>query len=140
MGQIGRRIFYDKATGNVIQDTGERSGSVVDTTIEQDIAVYPALAERYRDTFDVIELEYGQYAQDFATCTGYRVDVETGTLEFTYPDPNAPEEPPVYQKPLSEEVAALKTDKEKLFQQVAEANGNFAAFTDFYFTKNPDQA
>lgn len=54
-----------------------------------------------------------------------------GALEWVYVDKP---------KELSEEIAALKVDKEKLFQQVAEVNGNFAAFTDFYFTKNPDQA
>ena len=33
--QIGRRIYYDKTTGNVILDTGEREGHVVPTTVEQ---------------------------------------------------------------------------------------------------------
>lgn len=109
--KIGRRIYFDKDTGNVIVDVGERRGSVVPTTTEQDIKNYTALSERNRDSFDYIELEYGQYAQDFAECNGYRVNPETKELEFSYPDPNAPEEPkePVYQAPLSEEVKKLET-------------------------------
>ncbi|MCQ4363023.1 hypothetical protein KQR54_18160 [Mycobacterium gordonae] len=106
--QIGRRIYYELSTGNVIVNTGERSGSVVETTQEQDFTAYAALAERVPSTVGVIELAYGQYAQDFAEATGYRVDI-TGAepaLEFTYPNPNEPEEPPVYRPPLSDVVAA----------------------------------
>lgn len=108
--QIGRKIFYDIGTGNVIVDTGERQGSVIPTTIEQDIQAYKALSERNRENFDLIELEYGQYVQDFAECNGYRVNPTTKTLEFSYPDPNLPpdEQDIIYQTPLSEEVKELK--------------------------------
>ena len=106
--KIGRRIYYDIATGNVILDTGERQGLVVATTVEQDIATYKALSERNSDTYDVLELEYGQYQQDFAESNGYRVNTETLELEFTYPDPNEPEAPQEFRKPLSEEVEELK--------------------------------
>lgn len=104
--KIGARIYYEIETGNVIVNTGERQGSVVPTTVEQDIQTYKALSERNRDTFDYIELEYGQYAQDFAESNGYRVNPETKELEFSFPNPNE-EEPQelVYQKPLSERLA-----------------------------------
>lgn len=110
MVQIGRRIFFDVQTGNVLVDTGERQGFVVPTTMEQDILTFKILSEILRETFDVLELKYGQYAQDFAECNGYRVNVDTLTLEFSYPDPNQ-EEPqePVYQAPLSEKVIELET-------------------------------
>lgn len=122
--KIGRKIFYDKSTGDVVMDTGERSGSVVRTTIEQDIATYTALSERNRDSFDVLELEYGQYAQDFAECNGYRVNPETKELEFSYPDPNEPEQPPVFQKPLSEQIKTLEL-------QQLQTNEDLSALMDF---------
>lgn len=118
--KIGRRIYFDKATGNVILDTGERQGNVVPTTIEHDIATYKILSEINRETFDHIELEYGQYAQDFAECNGYRVNIEKLTelsedekykaIEFSYPDPDSSkdEQEIVYRKPLSEEIEDLK--------------------------------
>ena len=110
--KIGRKIYYEKLTGNVLVDTGERQGSVVPKTIAQDIQTFTALSERNRESFDCVELEYGQYAQDFAECDGYRVNQETKELEFSYPDPNNedPESEPVYQKPLSEEVEKLKLE------------------------------
>jgi hypothetical protein len=109
--EIGRRIYYELATGNIIQNTGERSGSVVETTQEQDFAAYAALAERVPSTVGVLELAYAQNGQDFQTCTGYKVDITgaTPTLVFSYPDPNVPPEPPVYQAPLSTQVTELKS-------------------------------
>ena len=106
--KIGQRIYFDRFTGKVIVEIGERSGAIKKSTIEQDIQVYKALSERNRETFDYIELEYGQYAQDFMECNGYRVNPETKTLEFSYPDPNEAEEQQPYQAPLSEEAKELK--------------------------------
>lgn len=106
--KIGRRVYYDKTTGNVIVDKGEMEGSVVPTTIEQDIATFTVLSERSRDTFDYIELPFGEYAHDFAECKSYRVNIETKDLEFTYPDPNEPEAPPVFQNPLTKKVSDLE--------------------------------
>jgi len=106
--KIGRRIYYEIATGNTLVDTGERQGSVIPTSVEQEVQSYHALHSRVRDTYNYIELEFGEYAQDFAECDGYRVNPETRTLEFSYPDANVPDAPPVYQKPLSEEVEELK--------------------------------
>lgn len=102
-----RRIFYDKTTGESIVQDGYSEGMVI-PTIEQVIATYSALSERNRDTFDVLELPFGAYSQDFAECNGYRVNVETKTLEFSYPDPNEPNIEQPYQAPLSEKVKQLE--------------------------------
>lgn len=105
--RFGRRIYFD-LSGNVLVVKGESQGFVNNTTIEQDIEIYKVLSERNPETFDVIELEYGQYAQDFTESNGYRVNPETLELEFSYPDPNEPEAPQEFRKPLSEEVEELK--------------------------------
>lgn len=110
--QIGRRIYYDKATGNLLQDTGERSGDVMETTVEQDFEAYAALAERVPETVGCLQLEYGEREQDFRGANDWRVDItgETPQLVFFYPDPENPEAPPVYRKPLTEEIAELKAE------------------------------
>ncbi|MBO9606617.1 MAG: hypothetical protein J7639_11730 [Paenibacillaceae bacterium] len=101
--QIGRKLYYDLATGNIIVDKGDLSGSVVETTQEQDFAAYAALAERVPATVGCIQLAYSDYAQDFATCSGYAIDVTgaTPSIVFSYPDPGNPEQPSVLRKPLS---------------------------------------
>jgi len=107
--KIGRKIYFDAQTGNVLINTGQRQANVIPTTVEQDVAVYTVLSERNRESFDYIELEYGQYAQDFVECKGYRINPDTKQIEFSYPDPNEVEpSEPVYQVPLSEEVEQLK--------------------------------
>jgi hypothetical protein len=124
--KIGRKIFYDNL-GNVIIDTGERQGSVIATTVEQDIETFTALSVRNPDTFDVLELEFGEYAQDFAECNGYRVNVETKEMEFSYPDPNEPEAPQVFVKPLSEQIKTLEIQQQQ-------TNEDLASLMDFVIT------
>lgn len=104
---IGRRIYWDKATGNIIKDTGERSGEVVQTTVEQDFASYAVLTERVPATVGVMDLAFGQYSSDFKPGVGYRVDPNTGKLLFAKPQ-TGPQVEPVFEQPLSEQVAAIK--------------------------------
>lgn len=114
-----RRVFYDKTTGECIQEVGRSEGMII-PTVEQDIATYTDLSIRNRDTFDVLELPFGAYSQDFTECIGYRVNVETKALEFSYPDPNEPGVEQPYQAPLSEQVATLEEKAELQEQAIVE--------------------
>lgn len=134
MNKIGRKIYFDKSTGNIILDKGEMMGSVIETSIEQDTETFVVLSERNRETFDVIELLFGQFAQDFAECNGYRVNVEFlatltedkrhEALVFSYPDSENPDAPPVFQKALSEQVRELRNYTQQL-------NDDLLALSDF---------
>ncbi|AOZ91618.1 hypothetical protein [Paenibacillus crassostreae] len=107
---VGRRLYYDKSTGEIIIDTRERIGYEVEATIESDFDRYTLLKERTIDSVGVIELEYGQYSEDFEQATRCKINPETLKLEFSYPDPNNPvPEVPIYRKPLTEEVELLKS-------------------------------
>lgn len=117
--QIGRRIYYDKATGNVILDKGEQQGAVVETTVEQDIVNFTALSMRNRETFGFIQLAYGQYAEDFSSCIGVKVNLTTLSLEFVYG-----ESPTISQKPLIEQVKELRA-------QTQQMNEDLLALSDF---------
>lgn len=118
---IGRRIYYDVKTGNVIVDLGERQGFIIETTVEQDIESIKILSELNRNSFDYIQLDVGQYVQDFAECNGYRVNPETKKLEFSYPDPNnsQPQEP-VYQKPLSDQINDIRLEQAQANSELVE--------------------
>ena len=125
--QIGRKIYYDKVTGDIIVNTGDRRGSsLVITTVEEDFAAFKALADRIPDTVGWIQLEYGQYAQDFLECSSVQVNPSTLELEFSYPNPGEPEETPVYQKPLSVEVEELKIENTDLKGRVSDMELAFA--------------
>lgn len=81
--EIGRRIYFEKITGNIIVDTGERSGLVFETSIEEDFSSYIALAERVPESVGFLQLEYAQFMQDFFECNGYRVHQTEEEFEIT---------------------------------------------------------
>lgn len=109
-----RRIYYDTETGNKIFEIGFDKHFIPET-VERDISKHKPLSERNRDTFDVLELPYGAYQQDFAIATGYRVNVETKELLFQYLDENDPETEQPYVVPFTEEIDALKDNNAMLF-------------------------
>ncbi|MCD7034566.1 hypothetical protein LRR81_09970 [Metabacillus sp. GX 13764] len=80
--QIGRRIYYDNTTGEVILDKGEMEGDVLQTTDMQDIFSFPVLSERNRDSFDYIDLDFGAYADRFKQHESYKVDAKTKRIIF----------------------------------------------------------
>lgn len=128
--KIGRRIYFDVLNGNPLVDTGERQGGVVPTTPKEDALAYKELSERVIGTYAYIELAFGQFSQDFRESTGYRINIdkiadlpfEEGykAIEFSYPDPNEPEEEQSYRAPLSAEVERLKQEDLNNKEAIAE--------------------
>ncbi|WP_068784111.1 hypothetical protein [Paenibacillus phocaensis] len=115
MKRYPRIIYYDKAIGSVLYDSGEPHIFGLDNyeeiRIGLDYTNIKTLSERNRETIGELHLELGQYKQDFIACSGYRVNPDTQELEFTYTEPGQSGEEPqelVYQPPLSEQVSELK--------------------------------
>lgn len=120
MIQVGRMIFYDKGTGQVLITTPSQQSTHVYDNPEDLVTLYPDLRDRDRNTFDVIQLDYGQYDRDFEQAINWQVNLDNKTLEFIYPDPNNPEEPQPFRKPLTEEVEDLKRADIENKQAIAE--------------------
>ena len=84
---IGRKIYYELATGDVVLITEEKQGlNAANTTKEQDFAMYSPLQVRDPETIDFIQLEYGQYAADIQVARAVHMDPETRELQFEYPE------------------------------------------------------
>lgn len=119
---IGHKIYYELATGDVILITPEKhSENAINTTKEQDFAMYDVLAARNPDTIGMIQLEYGQYQAEFQSARSVKVNVETGELLFEYPK---------YEPPLSEQVKTLQKENQTLKQENAQLHeeiGNLKA-------------
>lgn len=79
MQTIGRKIYYNKLTGDVLLDTGERTGNVCETTREEDFQTYKVLAERTPETVGCLQLEYGQDRDKFNQYR-YHIDLVTETI------------------------------------------------------------
>jgi hypothetical protein len=80
--QIGRKIYYEKANGVVIWDKGEMSGDVVETTFEEDIITMPVLALIDSNQLGVLQLEFGELSSQFQSCRGYKINPDTGDIQF----------------------------------------------------------
>lgn len=106
---VGRKIYYELATGDVILITPEKhSENAANTTEEQDFEIFDVLQARNPETVGVIQLEYGQYRGDFELANGVRVDLETGKICFNYP---------VFEPPIATEVQNLRTENQALVTQ-----------------------
>lgn len=114
MIKVGTRLYYDNQTGIVFFEVPEQVHYAVrdPQSVERDIEVFAVLSERNRDTFDVLELEYGAYQQEFTEASGYRVNPETKKLEFAHE--TGEDGPSVFQKPLTDQIAEVKTENESL--------------------------
>lgn len=77
--EIGRKIYYD-AIGNVICDTGERMGDVVETTKDDDFTKYVQLIGKDPTTINYIQLVYGERSTEFANVGSMHVDPVTKIL------------------------------------------------------------
>lgn len=110
--KIGRKLYYDKLTGNIIIDTGEKQGHVVETTIAQDFQTYRELKERVCETVGCLKLEWGQYKTEFLTCTGFRINLNTKEIEFDFtPEQNEENE---QKKNLQEQIQQLTQENLEL--------------------------
>ncbi len=119
---IGRKIYYELSTGDVILIVPEKhSENAVNTTKEQDFIMYDILAARNPETIGLIQLEYGQYQAEFQSAKSVKVDVETKQLLFEYP---------VFEKPLTEQVNLLKAENENLKALNAQLTTQLEAIAD----------
>lgn len=114
--EVGRRIYFAKDTGIFILDTGDYAGydqeSVPD--LERDYANNPELKVHPIEKIDFIDLNYGQYHEEFMTCRSFRVNIDTRTLEFKYRDEDG------YQEPLTDQLAKLKLERDDDKQRIAD--------------------
>ncbi len=82
--QIGRKIYFDKSTGNVLLDCGEREGGVIETNKEDDFSVFPQLIGKDSSTSDFIQLAHGERSSEFLKMGSMHVDPTTKALTI-YP-------------------------------------------------------
>lgn len=79
--EIGRKIYFELNTGNVILVRESRTGSVVDTTKEQDFANYTALTQYQLNAVGEIQLEYGIQAEANLSKYPCRIDIAKNPLD-----------------------------------------------------------
>lgn len=102
---LGRKIYFEKSTGNVVLEVGERYGWVLETDFDKDFEIYTELSKYEKEAIDVIKLEFGEYRTEFSECTSYKVNPETKEIMFDYtplPDPELPPASPTLRERVEE--------------------------------------
>lgn len=142
MQEAGRRIYYDKNTGNIVQDIGEMQGSdgaFRETTVDEDFQSYTELSQRTKESVRLIQLKYGELSDKFSTCTGYYVDItknpiDAGAIIFTFTTPEESLEE--VKKSKCEE---LKQDYEKASYETFTSNAFDGTTVETYSCSATDQ-
>lgn len=98
--RLDRKIYYLKSNGNIIQESGDMQGFVVESTFDEDYENYTDLKKYDKDKIGCLKLEYGQLGQLLADnkANSYKVDVTSNPhkLAFKWIDyeTGQPGEPP----------------------------------------------
>jgi len=121
MSRIGRKLYYNIYTGQVIVDTGELDvDGLKPTTVEEDFKLYSELKKFKRDSIGCYQLEYGQFKEDFAKCNGVMIDLSTNEVKFSYPDNNSNGGTTFIEKPLTVQVEELRQQNDYLMLALVE--------------------
>lgn len=111
MLKLGTKIYYLISNGNVILDTGDMMGCVVETSFDEDYNNYTDLSKYAKDSISCIKLEYGELGKLLADhkANSFKVDVSSSPHKLVFEwidyDTGQPGEPPKTMEELIKEEA-----------------------------------
>lgn len=116
MNQIGSKIYYLKSNGNIIIESGDMMGCVVETSFDEDYSNYTDLSKYAKDSIGCLKLEYGELGKllEEHKANSFKVDVSSNPHKLVFEwidyDTGEPGEP---QKTM-EELIKEESDKVRL--------------------------
>lgn len=111
MKEIGTKIYYLKSNGNIIIETGDMMGCVVETSFDEDYNNYTDLSKYAKESIGCIKLEYGELGKLLADhkANSFKVDVSSSPHKLVFEwidyDTGQPGEPPKTMEELIKEEA-----------------------------------
>ncbi|MBS5595654.1 hypothetical protein [Peptostreptococcus sp.] len=123
MLEIGNKIYYLKSNGNIISETGDAMGYVVETDFDEDYENYTALKQYEKDKIGCIQFKFGELRRllEENKANSYKVDVSSSPHKLIFEwidyDTGKPTEPPK----TTEELIKEEADKVRLEYAVAVA-------------------
>lgn len=118
MKEIGTKIYYLKSNGNIIIESGDMMGCVVETSFDEDYSNYTDLSKYAKDSIGCIKLEYGELGKLLADhkANSFKVDVSSSPHKLVFEwidyDTGEPVEPPKSVEELIKE-AENKIEKQE---------------------------
>ncbi|WP_278973180.1 hypothetical protein [Peptostreptococcus anaerobius] len=123
MKKIGSKIYYLKSNGNIITETGDMMGFVLESNFDEDYENYTVLNKYEKDKIACIQLEFGELSRLLKEnkANSYKVDVSSEQHKLIFEwidyDTGKPSEPPK----TTEELIKEEADKVRLEYAVAVA-------------------
>lgn len=111
MKQIGSKIYYLISNGNVILNTGDMMGCVVETSFDEDYNNYTDLSKYAKDSIGCLKLEYGELGKllEEHKANSFKVDVSSNPHKLIFEwidyDTGEPAPPPKTMEELIKEEA-----------------------------------
>lgn len=111
MNQIGSKIYYLISNGNVILNTGDVIGCVVETSFDEDYNNYTDLNKYAKDSIGCLKLEYGELGKllEEHKANSFKVDVSSSPHKLVFEwidyDTGEPAKPPKTMEELIKEEA-----------------------------------
>lgn len=111
MKEIGTKIYYLKSNGNIIIETGDMMGCVVETSFDEDYNNYTDLSKYAKDSIGCLKLEYGELGKLLADhkANSFKVDVSSSPHKLVFEwidyDTGEPAAPPKTMEELIKEEA-----------------------------------
>lgn len=111
MNQIGSKIYYLISNGNVILESGDMIGCVVETSFDEDYNNYTDLSKYAKDSIGCLKLEYGELGKllEEHKANSFKVDVSSSPHKLVFEwidyDTGEPAPPPKTMEELIKEEA-----------------------------------
>lgn len=111
MKEIGTKIYYLISSGNVILESGDMMGCVVETSFDEDYNNYTDLSKYAKDSIGCIKLEYGELGKllEEHKANSFKVDVSSNPHKLVFEwidyDTGEPGKPPKTMEELIKEEA-----------------------------------
>ena len=111
MLKLGTKIYYLISNGNVILDTGDMMGCVVETSFDEDYNNYTDLSKYAKDSISCIKLEYGELGKllEEHKANSFKVDISSQPHKLIFEwidyDTGEPAKPPKTMEELIKEEA-----------------------------------
>jgi len=108
---IGRKLYYDKNTGDVVLHIPEKHHEdAVDTTKAQDFETYSVLQNRNPDVINVLKIPYGENRGDFEKAKSIKVNTDTKEVIFDFP---------IFEQAHGAQIRTLKAENENKTKELA---------------------
>lgn len=111
MKKIGTKIYYLKSNGNIIIESGDMMGCVVETSFDEDYNNYTDLSKYAKDSIGCLKLEYRELGKllEEHKANSFKVDVSSNPHKLVFEwidyDTGKPGEPPKTMEELIKEEA-----------------------------------